>query len=88
MLADLERFGVEFPNALRDEAELLAAEQPGKRCHQCGVRRQTKDFLPTSATPDRLTDRCKPCVFANATRDRAEREARYAARTERTDAHV
>lgn len=59
-----------------------------KTCHQCNVTRPAGEFLPSPLTADGLTDRCKPCVFGNAARDRAERDARRATRTERTSAHV
>ncbi len=59
-----------------------------KICRQCNVTRTASEFLPSPLTADGLTDRCKPCVFGNAARDRAEREARRAARNERMPANV
>lgn len=59
-----------------------------KTCRQCSTLRPAGDFLPSPITADGLTDRCKPCVFGNAARDRAEREARRMRANERTPAHV
>jgi hypothetical protein len=75
-LADLERIGIEFPSALRDEADLVNSTPPVKRCCQCAKSRRVTEFLTSSLSDDGLTDRCVPCVLANAARDRAEREAR------------
>lgn len=51
-----------------------------KTCCQCEASRPASDFLPCPQSDDGLTKRCRPCVLANAARDRAAREARQAAR--------
>lgn len=52
-----------------------------KTCCQCFELREAGAFLPSPLTADGLTDRCKPCIFGNAARDRAEREVRRQAST-------
>ena len=59
-----------------------------KTCQQCSTLRPAGDFLPSPITADGLTDRCKPCVFGNAARDRAQREARRATITSERIRHV
>lgn len=59
-----------------------------KVCLQCNVDRPASAFLPSPLTVDGLTDRCKLCVFGNAARDRAKRDARRVARNERIADHV
>lgn len=60
-----------------------------KTCCQCATQRPASDFLPSPITADGLTDRCRPCIFLNAARDRAQREALRAAKTsERIRTHV
>lgn len=59
-----------------------------KTCRQCNVTRAAAEFIPSPLTGDGLTDRCKPCIYGNAARDRSEREMRRAARNERISTHV
>lgn len=60
-----------------------------KTCCQCVELRPAGAFLPSPLTADGLTDRCRPCIFGNAARDRAQREDRRAARaSERIRTHV
>lgn len=49
-----------------------------KTCGQCTTERAASEFLPSPHTNDGLTARCKSCIFDNARRDRADREARRA----------
>ena len=56
-----------------------STEARKKQCCQCTQQKPAAAFLASKATPDGLTDRCKCCVFANAARDRAERESRRSA---------
>lgn len=56
-----------------------------KTCHQCSTRRPAGDFLPSRIAADGLSDRCKPCIFGNAARDRANREQRPQTRANITE---
>lgn len=47
-----------------------------KICETCHEPKPAKQFFPSRFTPDGLTHRCRPCVFAAARADRAEREER------------
>lgn len=58
---------------------MCSALPSNKTCGQCQTTRPASAFLPSPLTDDGLTDRCKPCVFANAERDRQDRESRRAA---------
>lgn len=58
---------------------MCSALPASKICRQCEQVRPASSFLASAFSDDGLTPRCKPCVFANAARDRAERESRAAA---------
>lgn len=54
-----------------------------KECTTCGDVKPSEQFFPSRFTPDKLTHRCRPCVFAAARADRAEREERARKRESR-----
>lgn len=58
---------------------MCSALPSSKTCCQCQETRPASSFLPSALSDDGLTPRCKPCVFANAQRDREERESRRSA---------
>lgn len=47
-----------------------------KTCRCCQQTKPAEHFIESRFTADRLTDRCRSCIFDAARRDRAEREAR------------
>ncbi len=47
-----------------------------KRCAQCGAEKEINAFLPSKFTSDGQTESCKPCIYADAERDRHDREQR------------
>lgn len=50
------------------------------RCSSCGKDKPNADFLPSRFTTLGITDSCKICIYAQAQRDRNEREAKRTAR--------
>lgn len=67
---------------------MCSALPASKTCCQCEQIRPASSFLPSALSDDGLTDRCKPCVFANAARDRAERELRRHSSSTSTQSRV
>jgi hypothetical protein len=55
---------------------LLPPPPGAKTCKGCGDAKPRSEFFPSSFTLDGLTDRCRPCIFAAAARDRDQREQR------------
>jgi hypothetical protein len=49
-----------------------------KRCRECRERRPLDRYFPSRFSLDGYGDRCRPCVFAEAARNREERERRRA----------
>lgn len=58
---------------------MCSALPASETCRQCEQVLPASSFLPSALSDDGLTPRCKGCVFANAARDRQERESRRAA---------
>lgn len=55
---------------------MIAPEVAIKCCRECREEQPASAFLPSKFTGDKLTDRCRRCVFRAAQRDRQNREAR------------
>jgi hypothetical protein len=49
-----------------------------KPCRECHELRTLDRFLPSRTSPDGHGDRCRPCIFAEAQRNREDRERRRA----------
>jgi hypothetical protein len=49
-----------------------------KACRECHELRPLERFLPSRVSPDRHGDRCRECIFAEAQRNREDRERRRA----------
>jgi hypothetical protein len=54
------------------------ADHGMKPCRECGEHRPLDRFLPSRTSPDGHGDRCRACIFAEAQRNREDRERRLA----------
>jgi hypothetical protein len=50
----------------------------GKFCAGCRTVRPFSSFIPSPASPDGLTAKCKPCIWNASASSRQERERRLA----------